>query len=220
MIRNFGLVLGHWQDLALGFLNTLWLSGLSAVLSLVLAAFLVLPLMARRRAVRAGARALVDGVRCIPFLLLAYLIYYCLPVVGVRLQNWTAGLITLVVYNTAYFAEVLRGAWSHLPHEQEESGRAFGYSGMRLFVRIIGPQIVLAAGPVLGNQSIILIKDTAFLMIITVPELTYMSNYIQSTYFVPFETFIVAVALYWVLCTAVEFLVRRLERVAEMRRYA
>jgi polar amino acid transport system permease protein len=220
VIRNFGLVLGHWQDLAIGFLNTIWLSGVSAALSLALAALLTLPLMARRRMPRTCARLLVDGIRCIPFLLFAYLVYYCLPVVGIRLTNWTAGLVTLVIYNTAYFAEVLRGAWSHLPHEQEESGRAFGYSGMRLFVRIIAPQVVLAAAPVLGNQSIILIKDTAFLMIITVPELTYAANHIQSTYFVAFETFMVAVVLYWVLCTTVQMLVRRLERVAEVTRYA
>jgi len=220
VIRNFSLVFGHWQDLAVGYLNTIWLSGLSAVLSLVLAALLTLLLMAKQRVVRTGTQGFVDGVRCIPFLLLAYLIYYCLPVVGIRFTNWTAGLVTLVMYNTAYFAEVLRGAWTHLPSEQEESGRAFGYSGLRLFVRIIAPQIVLAAAPVLGNQSIILIKDTAFLMIITVPELTYMANHIQSTYFVPFETFIVAVVLYWSLCATVEFLVRRLERIAAVRRYA
>jgi polar amino acid transport system permease protein len=220
VIRNFGIVLGHWDQYAVGFLNTIWLCALAALLSLVFAAFLTLPLMAERPLVRSTTRAIVDGVRCIPFLLFAYLVYYCLPVTGIRFDNWTAGLLTLVVYNTAYFAEILRGAWSHLPREQEETGRAFGYSGMGLFLRIIAPQIVLAAGPVLGNQSIILIKDSAFLMIITVPELTFMSNHIQSTYFIAFETFIVAVALYWVLCTTVEQLVKRLERLAEARRYA
>ena len=41
-------------------------------------------------------------------------------------------------------------------------------------------------------------------MVITVPELTYMANHIQSTYFVVFETFAVAILLYWLLCTIVE----------------
>jgi polar amino acid transport system permease protein len=220
VIHNFGRVLAHWDSFLVGFLNTVWLSVTAAVVSLVLAALLTLPLMAHQRPVRLATRSLVDGVRCIPFLLLAYLIYYCLPAVGVRFDSWTAGLLTLILYNTAYFAEILRGAWSHLPHEQEESARAFGYSGIPLFVRIIAPQIFLAAGPVLGNQLIILIKDSAFLMIITVPELTYMANYVQSTYFVPFETFILAVVLYWGLCTLVELAVKRLEGLAEARRYA
>ncbi len=219
MIENFAKVFSHWDDFAIGFANTAWLSALAATASLILALILTLPLMARTVAVRATARALVDGIRCIPFLLLAYLVYYVLPELGVRLSSWASGLLTMVVYNTAYFAEILRGAWSHLPHEQEETGRAFGYSGMHLFIRIIAPQIFLAAGPVLGNQMIMLIKDSAFLMVITVPELTYKANQVQSLYYVPFETFIVAVALYWILCTTVEHGVRRLERVAEVRRY-
>lgn len=218
MIRNFEVVLGQWPKYLEGFLNTIWLVAIAAILCFVLAMALTLLLMAKAKPLRGGAQAAVDAVRCIPFLMLAYLIYYCLPVLGLRLSNWSAGLLTLVIYHTAYFAEILRGAWSHLSHEQEEAGRAFGYSGGRLFVRIIAPQIVLAAGPVLGNQLIILIKDTAFLMVITVPELTFMANHIQSTYFVAFETFVVAIALYWLLCTGVEYLVRRLERLAEARR--
>jgi polar amino acid transport system permease protein len=218
MIRNFEVVLGQWPKYLEGFVNTIWLCAAAASVSLVLAMALTLLLKAKAKPIRASAQAAVDAVRCIPFLMLAYLIYYCLPVMGLRMSNWAAGLLTLVIYNSAYFAEILRGAWSHLSPEQEEAGRAFGYSGWSLLKRIVGPQIVLAAGPVLGNQMIILIKDSAFLMVITVPELTFMANHIQSTYFVAFETFIVAIALYWVLCTGVEFLVRRLERLAEARR--
>ena len=114
-----------------------------------------------------------------PFLLLAYMAYYCLPAIGVSLSSWAAALITLVVYNTAYFAEILRGAWSHLPPQQEEGGRAFGFTGIKLFVYIIGPQLFIAAGPVLGNQLIQVIKDSAFLMVITIPELTFKANQVQ-----------------------------------------
>jgi polar amino acid transport system permease protein len=192
----------------------------AAALSLVLATMLTVVMMHHRVVLRKTAQAAVDTVRCIPFLMLAYLTYYCLPTIGIRLSHWTVGLLTLIVYNTAYFAEILRGAWAHLPHEQEDAGRAFGYTRTRLFMRIIAPQVFLSAAPVLGNQTIILIKDSAFLMVITVPELTYMANDIQSTYFVVFETFAVAILLYWLLCTVVEAGVRRLEQVAAVRRDA
>ena len=62
------------------------------------------------------------------------------------------------------------------------------------------------------------IKDSAFLMVITIPELTFRANQVQSILFVPFETFIIAGCLYWILCNSVEWMVHRLERVAEMRR--
>jgi polar amino acid transport system permease protein len=115
-------------------------------------------------------------------------------------------------------AEILRAAWLHLPRGQTEAGRAFGYTGIKLFRRIILPQVLIAVGPVVGNQLIQLIKDSAFLSIITLPELTYAANSVQSFYFVPFESFLVATLLYWGLCGAVEYLVHRGEGLAALVR--
>ena len=218
MIDHFARALTQWPQFMTGLLNTIWLCASTAVVSLVLAMLLAIPLMSHSLPVRAAARLFVDSVRSVPFLLLAFMAYYCLPAVGVKLSSWTAALITLLVYNTAYFAEILRGAWSHLPPQQEEGGRAFGFTGVKLLLYIIGPQLFIAAGPVLGNQLIQVIKDSAFLMVITIPELTFKANQIQSILFVPFETFIIAGCLYWVLCNSVEWLVRRLELVAQTMR--
>jgi len=217
VIANFGIVLGEWRSLATGFLNTVWICALSGALSLLLAVFVSMLLVSRRHGVRRSTQGVVDVLRAIPFLMLLFIVYYCLPTLHVRLSSWTCGLWALIVYNTAYFAEILRGAWSHLPHEQEEAGRAYGYTGLRLYRRIILPQIFIAAGPVLGNQMITLVKNSAFLMVITIPDLTFMANQVQAIYFVPFETILVAVALYWILCSTIEWTVRRMDRVALVR---
>lgn len=217
-MSSFEIVFSHWSEFATGLGNTIWLCLVSAVLSLALATPVVMLLRSKSFAIRGSLQLLVDAIRCIPFLLLAYILYYCLPAVGVRLSSWAAGLLSLVIYNTAYFAEILRGAWSHLGPQEEESARAFGYYGPHLFIRIIAPQIFLAAGPLLGNQTIQVVKDSAFLMVITIPELTYVANYVQSRYFVPFTTLLVAVFLYWLLCKIVELLVQRLEKFASVRR--
>lgn len=217
MIANFGVVLGEWRSLGTGFLNTIWICALAGVLSLVLAAFVSMLLVSSHKAVQRTAQGAVDVLRALPFLVLLFLAYYCLPVIGLRLSAWTCGLTALVVYNTAYFAEILRGAWAHLPREQEEAGRAYGYSGLRLYRRIILPQILIASGPVLGNQMITLVKNSAFLMIITIPDLTFMANQVQAIHFIPFETLLVAVALYWVICSAIEWMVRVMDRVAVVR---
>lgn len=217
MIANFGVVLGEWRSLGTGFLNTIWICAMSGALSLVLAAFVSMLLVSRRSAVQRTAQGAVDVLRALPFLVLLFLAYYCLPAVGLRLSAWTCGLTALVVYNTAYFAEILRGAWAHLPREQEEAGRAYGYSGFGLYRRIILPQILIASGPVLGNQMITLVKNSAFLMIITIPDLTFMANQVQAIHFIPFETLLVAVALYWVICSGIEWMVRVMDRVAVVR---
>jgi polar amino acid transport system permease protein len=217
MIDNFKIVLGEWDSLATGFANTIWICALSAAASLALSVPVSALLMARRPALRLAAQTAVDALRAVPFLLLVFLAYYCLPALGLRLSSWTCGFAAMLLYNTAYFAEILRGAWAHLPREQEDAGRAFGYSGLKLYTRIIFPQILIAAGPILGNQTITLIKNSAFLMVITIPELTFMANQVQAIYFIPFETMIVAVMLYWLICSSVEWAVRAMDRMALVR---
>jgi polar amino acid transport system permease protein len=157
-------------------------------------------------------------MRCVPFLLFAYLVYYGLPSLGIRFTNWGVGLLALTLYNAAYMAELLRAAWAGLSREMIEVGHAFGFVGLNLFCRIVLPRVLLAAIPMIGNQLIQIIKDSAFLTIIAVPELTHEASSIQATYFVPFAAFVTAVLLYWVLCLIVEAAVARIGRIAEARR--
>jgi len=207
VIREFTVVWDQRNLLLSGFLTTLWLAALAAVAALLLGALLSAALMSRRRAVAAAGSLLVDAVRCVPFLLFAYIIYYGLPSLGVRLGNWTSGLLALVLYHLAYMAELLRGAWAELPVEQVEAGRAYGFRGFGLVRHIILPPVAMAALPMLGNQIIQIIKDSAFLTIIAVRELTHAATAIQATFFVPFASFVAALGFYWVLCLGVEALV-------------
>jgi polar amino acid transport system permease protein len=71
---------------------------------------------------------------------------------------------------------------------------------------------------VTSGRDGLLIKDSAFLTIITVPELTHQASSIQATYFVPFAAFVTAVLLYWGLCMVVEAVVAGVGRIAEARR--
>lgn len=218
MTLRFDIVWKEWPQFAIGLGNTVWLCGVSMLLSLVLGALFLAPLTARSPKVRKVSQAFVDAGRCVPFLLLTYIVYFALPAVGIVLSKWTAALSTLVLYNTAYMAEILRAGWAGLPPEQIQTGRAFGYSGFNLLRRIVLPQVLISVGPVIGNQLIQLIKDSAFLSIITIPELTYAANAVQSYYFVPFESFMAATLLYWILCGGIEWLIRRSERWASLVR--
>jgi polar amino acid transport system permease protein len=174
--------------------------------------------MSPRRSSRWLAGGFVDGMRCVPFLLFAYIVYYGLPSVGVNFDNWNAGLVALTIYNAAYMAEILRGAWAAQPIEPIDAGYAFGFTGLSHFRRIVLPPLVLSAAPVIGNQVIQIIKDSAFLTVIALPELTHAASSIQSRHYIPFAAFITAVLLYWILCLTVEACVAAVGRVAEARR--
>ena len=212
------VVWDHREQFLAGLLTTLGLVAVSALGSLVLGALLTPALKSRRRAVVRAAAFYVDAMRCTPFLLFVYVIYFGLPNVGIPIDNWWAGVIALVLYNSAYFAEVLRGAWSDLPPSLIEAGRAYGFTGLALLRRIVLPPVLISAMPLIGNQLVQIVKDSAFLTIIAVAELTHEANSIQSTYFIPFASFVAAVALYWALCLCIEGATGQLSRIAEERR--
>lgn len=217
MMHDFGVV---WSERALmlsGLANTTILSALSAAAALVLGAGLAPALMSKTRVIAFLSRGFVDGMRCVPFLLFAYIVYYGLPSLGLSLSNWSSGLFALIVYNTAYMAELLRGAWKELPRDTIDAGTAFGFHGIGL-LRIVLPPVFIAAVPMLGNQFIQIIKDSAFLVIIAVEELTYAANEIQATYYVPFASFVCAVLGYWMLCLIVEGGVRFFTEMTAARR--
>jgi polar amino acid transport system permease protein len=218
MTRDFAVVFQHFDQFVGGLWNSLWLAAATLVLASIFGCIIAALMLSRQPIVRKAVGVLVDGMRCVPFLLLAYLVYYGLPILGFTFDSWTCGIWALVIYHSAYVAEIVRGAWTNLEREQIDAGKAFGFAGYRLFRRIILPQLFFASAPVIGNQTVQILKDTAFLMIITVPELTFVASSIQATYFVPFASFIMAMMLYWMVTLAIEASVRRIERAAELRR--
>jgi polar amino acid transport system permease protein len=211
------IVWEHRDTFLAGLANTVSLTLLCVAISVPLSALGAVILIETKGAIGRTGRELVDLLRCVPFLLLAYVVYYCLPEAGLRLNSWWAGLLTLIIYNAAYLIEIFRSAALALPHEDIEAARAFGFTRALLYRRIIFPQIAVTSAPVIGNQIIVMIKDSALLMIITVQEISFVANFINANYFSPFAPFAVAMALYWGLCLIVEMAVRRMGAVGRLR---
>ncbi|BCP54027.1 hypothetical protein K32_26440 [Kaistia sp. 32K] len=200
-----------------GLLNTIALVGICAAFSLPLGALGAVLLLEAGENVSRICRAAVDLMRCVPFLLLAYVIYYGLPGIGLRFSAWGAGIVTLVAYNTAYLVEIFRSAIVALPKDHAEAARAFGFRPWQIYRRILFPQVLATSAPIIGNQLVVMVKDSALLMIITVQELSFVANFINTNYFTPFAPFAVAMALYWGLCLVIEVGVARLGRPRWMR---
>jgi polar amino acid transport system permease protein len=218
MINDFGVVWSERSLLLSGLATTLVLTTLAAIGSAVLGSFLAACMTRKAGLLSAATRIYVDAIRCSPFLLFAYLIYFGLPSLGIRFDNWWTGAVALTIYHAAYMGEILRGAWLAQPRTLIEAGHAFGFRGFRLFRRIVLPPLVFSSAPVIGNQVVQIVKDSAFLTIIALPELTHAASSIQSRHYVPFAAFIVAVLLYWAICLLIETGVAAVGRMAEVRR--
>lgn len=199
-----------------GLIATLGLFSLSIICAFVLGCVLVYKLE-DDSVLSKALRLLINLMRTLPFLILAYLLYYGLPQLGLRMSAWTAGLLALIVYHAAYFAEILRGCRLIMPEGYVEAAKAHGFTPLRLYLRIVLPQLVIKTRPLLGNQLIIALKDTAFLTIITLQELTAAANSVQSTYFIPTQAFVVVIVLYWLISICLELALKRAARFGAKR---
>jgi polar amino acid transport system permease protein len=155
---------------------------------------------------------IVEVVRGVPFLVQAFLLYYGGPFIGIDLTPVVAGWLALSVYGAAYFSEVFRGGFRAIPPGHAEAARLLGIPGPRIVLAILLPEMALAVLPSLANLAVILIKETAILSIITVPELTFTVSGVGSATFAFAQTMAGLALSYWMLVELTAWAARRLER--------
>jgi polar amino acid transport system permease protein len=217
-LADFLIVWEQYPTIWSGFLNTVTLLLLAGSASLAIGVVLTPLLMSEKLVIQRIVAGYCECMRCVPFLMFVYLIYFGLPSFGIQLSNWVTGFVALIIYNSAYMTIILQAAWKDIPEETVEAGKAFGFNGIKLLRRIIMPLILMRATPMIGNQMTQILKDSAFLGIIAVSELTAVMNAIQATHFIPFASFLSAVLLYWSICLVIEFFTLIFTRYAEERR--
>jgi His/Glu/Gln/Arg/opine family amino acid ABC transporter permease subunit len=206
------LLLDYWPLLLKGTVLTLLLSAAAAAAGYVLGIAVALVGLLPSRAARLAAGLYVEVLRDIPFIIILFVTYYGLPFAGVRLPATVVGTLALALFVSAYYAEIVRAAVLALPRGQFESARAVGMSPLQAMRHIVGPQILRAAIPPSTNMTLTMMKESAVLSSITVPELTYQSLVVQGNTFAPFEVFAAVAAIYWLIAAAFAEFARRLER--------
>lgn len=194
-----------------GLINTALFCAVAIAAGLPLAAVLALARLSRRGIFRLPATAFVEILRNTPFLVQVFLLYFALPALGMRLGATAAGLVALTAYAGAYFAEAIRGAILSVPRGQLESARALGMPYLRAVRRIVAPQMMGYLLPALTNQMIGVIKDSAVLSVITVPEMAMAAQQVLGETFAPVESYVMVAVLYWALTAAVAALMMHLE---------
>jgi polar amino acid transport system permease protein len=151
------------------------------------------------RWVRAVLRVYIEVLRTTPFLVQLFILYYGGPNFGVSLSALDAGIVSLALYGSAYFAEIFRSGFLSVPQGQLEAADCLGLSRISTIWRVQLPQMLVIITPALINMIIILSKETSVLSIITVPELTAVLTQIGSEQFIYVETTLVLCVCYLIL---------------------
>lgn len=190
------------------------------LLTIVLSVGAGLLLLSPSRTVRGVTRVYVEGFRGTSEVVQLFWIYFVLPVlVGFQLLPLFAGIVVLGLNHGAYGAEIVRGAVRSVPRAQYEGAIALSLSPAQRMRRVILPQAFVEMLPPFNNLFIQLLKSSAILALITVPEVTRQArevlipNYGADTLLIFGMTFVI----YLVLAAVITLVMRLLERWASAR---
>lgn len=215
---NWMTAVGGWlPEFIDGFIVTLSIVAMSLPAALVSGMMLVLLRLSKKPWIWIPCYAAIEFLRNVPTFLLILVAYYGAPLLGSRLDGIYCGAIAIAVQHTAYLAEVFRGGVGAVPKTQWDAGRAIGLRPNGVFYRVILPQAVLKVLPAIGNQVVVLIKDTSLVAGIGVVDLTLSGKLIMERTAASYEVFIVVAIFYLVLTAITSGLFRWFESLARKR---
>lgn len=192
---------------------TLEISALVLVAGSLVGFVVGLALVYGGRPLRLLARVYVDTVRGIPVLVLIFACYFGLPVLGVGLSAFQAGVTALSIFAAAHVAEIVRGGIQSIPRAQTDAALAIGLTFWQRLRLVILPQATRRMLPPWVNAAVEIVKGSALLSLLGVVELLLaMQNVVGYTFIVlPFY------ALTALLYFAVNFTISRAAGTLERR---
>jgi polar amino acid transport system permease protein len=196
-------------------LQGLWLTGLLSVVALPLALgaglLVAVAFLSGLRLVRWCLLGLIDIFRAFPVIVLLILIFYGLPFLGVRLSNFAAVVLALVLNNAAYYAEIFRAGLEAVPEGQTQAAQALGLRRLQAIRLVVLPQAIRRVVAPLATNSLELVKETSIAAMVALPELLRSARVGQEQTYNP-TPLMAAALIYGVILWPFARLTARLER--------
>ncbi|MBC2580869.1 amino acid ABC transporter permease [Clostridium sp. DJ247] len=191
---------------------TMFLSFFTVVLGVIFGTLLALMRLSKNKILNAAAATYVEFIRGTPVLVQLYIVFYGLPHIGLNLPEVIAGIIALSVNSAAYVSEIIRAGIQAVDKGQMEAARSLGMPPAMSMRYIIIPQAIKNILPALGNEFIVVIKESSIASIIGIPELMYNADTVRGNTFKPFEPLIVAAVMYFIMTFILSKIVSAFER--------
>ena len=212
LAQTFHLLRALFPRLVEGFGVTIGVGFSAMALALVGSLLLLAPRMAKSRAIRVPVESYIELMRNTPLLLQIYLIYFGLPLLGFYPSEFLCGVVGIALQHTAFLVEILRGGIESISRRQWEAASAIGMRRLATFRYVILPQTFLRVMGPLGNQLIILVKDTSLVSAIGVMELTMVGKMAIERSAVSIEIFMAIAVFYLALTTLLGAVLRLIEQ--------
>ncbi|MBB1598871.1 MULTISPECIES: amino acid ABC transporter permease [unclassified Variovorax] len=196
---DFGAVLVDWRLLAKGIGWTVGLTAIATLIGMVVGVACAWARSSGPAWLRWGVGTYVELIRNTPFIVQLFFIFFGLPAAGVKLTPETAAVIAMVANLGAYATEIIRAGIEATPRGQIEAAVSLALNKVQVFTRVVLPPALKKVWPAMVSQIIIVMLGSAVCSQISVEDLSYAANLIQSRNFRAFEAFIIATVLYLAL---------------------
>ena len=179
---------------------------------IVFGTLLALMRLSGKRALMVPATFYVNGMRAVPLVMVILWFYLLIPfLIGKPIGAEVSAIITFIAFESAYFSEIMRAGIQSIPRGQVFAGQALGMSYAQNMRLVILPQAFRNMLPVLLTQTIILFQDTSLVYAIGAYDLLKGFTNAGKIYGRPEEAYLTAAVVYFVICFALSWGVKRLQ---------
>jgi glutamate/aspartate transport system permease protein len=217
MLANLDFSFYNW-DVITGFLLkglyfSLFLTVVATLGGILFGTLLALMRLSGKKWLDAPAAIYVNGMRSIPLVMVILWFFLLVPfIIGRPIGAEVSAIITFVAFEAAYFSEIMRAGIQSIPRGQVYAGQAVGMTYKQNMTLVILPQAFRNMLPVLLTQTIILFQDTSLVYAIGAYDLLKGFETAGKNFGRPIESYLLAAVLYFIICYALSYLVKRLHK--------
>lgn len=210
---RFDLIVDYLPFFLEGALYTIGISLLGILLGTILGLVIGMGKMLKNKLFALPFNLFITFFRGTPLFVQILLIHFGLiPAFLGQTNAIVAGVVALTLNASAYIAEIFRAGIQSIDRGQMEAARSLGLTHAQAMRYVILPQAFKRMVPPLGNEFIVLLKDSSLLAVITVPELMYWGRAFQGQYYKIWEPYLTAAIIYLILTLSLSYILGRIEK--------
>lgn len=210
---RFDIIIEYAPLLLKGTLLTIALSVCGVLIGTFLGLFIGLEKMVKNKIISAPFVCYIAFFRGTPLFVQILLVHFgVVPIFLGKTNGILAGIIALSLNSAAYVAEIVRAGIQSIDKGQMEAARSLGMTHVQAMKYVILPQAFKRMIPPLGNEFVVLIKDSSLVSVVAAPELMYWAQAMDAQYFRVWEPYLTASLIYLILTLSLSFVLHRLER--------
>ena len=193
--------------------GTLRLAVPAIVLGFLLGIFIGLARLANPPWIRGPATIYVEFFRGVPLIMVIFWFWFIIPqLLRLPIPEYGVALTAFVIFEAAYFGEIVRAGVQSVPRGQVEAATAVGLTGRQTMSFVVLPQALRNMIPSIVTQIIVLFKDTSLASIIGYVDLTKAAQIVNNREIRPFELYLFIAVVYWICTYSMSRFARRLEK--------